>query len=291
MPAHFTADTFRWHCRPGSLWTFQLPGVEPVHFAGDRIRTRNWLDTKHADGAMHEAQFSFTLARLIEILDPSTYFDIGGYIGYFTILPMAWLRRDARIFCFEVNRRFCLLTRHSVDLNTHLSTSRVFVQNAGVGAEVDLARPVHIEAFTVSDPDPVHEANAHVDMLSLDHIHGPLRIAPDLVKMDIEGFEGPAIRGGRSMLGEARPTILFELHSDEFLAPHQSDRRSVIEELVGLDYAVFAVEGTRHSSVRDRPLYPIDDSNLDSVVAETNTGVVATPAERRSELVELVRPG
>jgi len=237
---------------------------------------------------MHEPQFCFTLARLVEILDPSTYLDIGGYVGYFTILPMAWLRPDARIFCFEVNRRFCLLTRHSVDMNTHLSTSRVFVQNAGIGERVELARPVHLEGFAILDPDPDHEANAHVDMLTLDHIHGPLQIVPDLVKMDIEGFEAAAIAGGRSMLTQARPTLLFELHSDQFLAPHGSNRRSVIDQLVDLDYSLFEVVGTRHSEVRDRPLRAIDQVNVDEVVAQVNSGIVAVPLDRRDLLDELI---
>lgn len=287
MPAHFSAKTFRWRCIPGSVWSFELPGVEPVYFDGDRIRTRNWLDTKHADGAMHEPQFSFTLARLIELLDPSTYLDIGGYVGFFTILPMAWLRPSARIFCFEVNRRFCLLTRHSVDLNTHLSTSRVFVQNAGISDRVELAKSVHLEGFEISEPGPDREANAHVDILTLDHIHSELEIVPDLIKMDIEGFEGPAFRGGRTMLGEARPTVLFELHSEDFLATRQSGRRQVLDELRELDYVVYEVAGTRHSTVVDRPLKAVDDSNLDRVVAQVNSALVALPRERREALAEI----
>ena len=84
---------------------------------------------------MHEPQFCFTLARLIEILDPSTYLDIGGYVGYFTILPMAWLRPDARIFCVEVNRRFCLLTRHPLS-----STSHLIQEPTACGSERSMAK-------------------------------------------------------------------------------------------------------------------------------------------------------
>lgn len=287
MSARFTAETFRWEVEAGSRWAFRLPGVEPVYFDGDRIRTRNWLDTKHAGGAMHEPRFSFTLARLIELLDPRTYVDIGGYVGYFTILPLAWLAPTARVFCFEVNRRFCLLIRHSVDLNTHLSTSRVFVQNAGIGESVKLATDVFLEGFELRDSGPEGETNAHVDLLTLDHLYDTMSITPDLIKMDIEGYEAPAFRGGQALLRDARPTILFELHSNGFLAPHGATRAGVMQDLENLDYQLFAVLGDRSSPVVDHPLVRIDGANRDAPAAQVNSGIVAIASERASMLDQL----
>ena len=294
QPAAWTRPNFRWSFTPGEPTVFQLEGVPPVYFDGERARTRNWLATKHADGAMHEPNFSFVLARLFEVLDPDVYFDVGGYIGYFTVLPLAWTRPSTRIVTFEMNPGWAKQIFLNVQQNRHLATSRSLVINAGITNEVRLASESTFEGFKLRDDNNERSTDskaesAVIDLLTLDYVCETMELRPNLIKMDIEGHEAPALAGAHHMLSQVRPTILFELHADSLLGRHGATRASVLEVLESHDYALFEVPGNRWSDFSDAPpLTKIDGANRDKVVAASNTGLVAIPNEQRSRIDSLV---
>lgn len=290
-PAAWSPATFRWDFTLGSpLSVFRLKGVEPVYFNGRRARTHNWLQTKHADGAMHEPNFAYVLGRLIELLDPDVYFDVGGFIGYFTVLPMAWTRRTTRIVSFEMHPAYARQIGLNVDQNRHLSTSRVFVLNAGISNEVSYARASNVEAFTL-DATSADADEVTIDLLTLDYVAQTLELRPDLVKMDIEGFEAAALQGGTHVLDEVRPTWLFELHSDDLLGRHGETRASMLDRLDRHNYDILELTGDRYDSIQaGPPLRPLDDETRAAVLRRFNSALVAVPRERRHQLDPLIEP-
>ncbi len=283
-----TAETFRWTYTAGDRCTVQIDGFEPVHFDGSRRRTRQWLDGKHANGTMHEPNFAFTLARLVQLLDPSVYFDVGGYIGYFALFPLPWLRPGALVYSFEMNPLFIRQIRFNVDQNRHLVPSRVFPINAGLSDEVVFARASHIEGFALDAGDDA-EPNVTIDLLTLDYVHETMGLTPDLIKMDIEGFEARVLRGGEAMLREAQPTILFELHSEEFVGRHGETRSSVLERLEALGYELFALPGDRWDGLAgDRPLIRLSAANRADFVAQGNSAFVAAMPNAAARLEPII---
>jgi hypothetical protein len=59
---------------------------------------------------------------------------------------------------------------------------------------------------------------------------------PQLIKMDIEGGEGMALRGMEKILGKIRPIFMIELHG-------QKAAQQVWESLTGAGYHIHRMQG------------------------------------------------
>ncbi len=114
-------------------------------------------------------------------------FDIGGYIGYDALMLAA--NCGGRVITFEPDpeRRPALLD--NIAHNTGIA-SRIIVSPLAVGAEMAAGATT-------------------LDMISAEVG------APDFIKLDIDGGEVDALRGGLSMLRRRRPHVVVETHSLE----------------------------------------------------------------------------
>lgn len=262
-------------------------GPDEVLFDTSRPRVRNWLEQKHRNGMIHEPWFSYTLARLILAIRPRVYFDIGAFIGYFTVMPLPWLDPDNLIVAFEMNRRSYGDLIANVSCNTHLCPWRVLSVNAGLSDEVVLAAPVSVQAFAL-ERSPGFPPNDRLDILTLDHYCSVTGLVPDLIKLDVEGYEAPIFRGARNLLRNHSPTIIFELHSEEMLARRGSSRSDVLGRLEAMGYALFLVGGGRRAMLdRDQPLVPVHEQERDRVLGGVNTSLVAARGGHLAPVMEL----
>lgn len=66
--------------------------------------------------------------------------------------------------------------------------------------------------------------------------------APTHIKIDVEGHEAAALRGGRKTLSGDKPTLFLELHN-QMVAADGGDPNAALEELRGLGYAPFSFNG------------------------------------------------
>lgn len=79
-----------------------------------------------------------------------------------------------------------------------------------------------------------------VEVSTLDaEMHG---VSPSVVKVDVEGAELAVVEGGRSLLSEIRPLVIFE-HVPEAAALYGVESGSLWDLLCELDYEVFAITG------------------------------------------------
>jgi FkbM family methyltransferase len=283
-------DNFKWsYTQDDDRITFAFQDHDPVHFDGTERKVAKWMTDRHKGGGMHEPVFAYVLARLLEIVKPKVYFDIGAYLGYFTLLPLTLVSRETCIYSFEMSRPSCELYRANLALNPHLAPSRVFLVNAGISGQTQFNQDVWVRGFRLLPKGPDGTTNASVDILTLDYIYLQMGFAPDLIKMDIEGFEAPALRAAAELLRTKRPFLIFELHSETQLQPHDATRMSVLDQLGAAGYTVLAVDGRRQASVNsDRPLLSSATSSYLEFAGSENSAFVAVPTERLDQIADLI---
>jgi len=168
--------------------------------------------------------------------------DGGANIGFFTV-PVAHRTqgRGTRIVAFEPQRQLFQALGGSLAINGY---RHVYLHNVGLGASPGIAQLPAIDysvaqdfgTVQLNDNATVEEdgwmADRVVDITSIDAMDLP-RL--DFFKLDVEGYEVPALRGALKTIKKHRPWIWVEY----FITGADTIRQT----LVGLDdYAFFIVD-------------------------------------------------
>ena len=143
--------------------------------------------------------------------------DGGANIGFFTV-PVAHRTqgRDIRIISFEPQRQLFQALSGSLALNGY---QHVYLHNCGLGAEPGIAQLPAVDYSEVQDFGTVSLSNTTtveedgwmndrvVDITSIDAMALP-RL--DFFKLDVEGYEVPALTGALKTIKQHRPWIWVE---------------------------------------------------------------------------------
>jgi FkbM family methyltransferase len=162
---------------------------------------RCWLGTYERE---IQALFSKTVTQ------KSTVFDLGGQVGFYSLLASRLVGRDGKVFVFEP------LLQNLNYLRMHLELNKV--RNVTV-IEAALS---YKNGFAFLDPGPDGEraqlsssGRSRVMTCSLDHLLELGQIpVPDTIKMDIGGGEFAALCGAKALLSKAHPTIFLTTHGE-----------------------------------------------------------------------------
>ena len=178
----------------------------------------NKLDTRN----VHEPPLTDVL---LDILEPeSVFWDIGGARGYHTLLA-AQRVPDSHIHTFEPNPYFQYLLSHNLSLND--------------------VRPTVVPDFVSDEPG--------IDRVTGTH-YAQETENPDVIKIDVEGWEESVLTGMEGLLATVMPTVAIEVHP----AIDPSVHPGVYDQLVDCGYNVRQVEQFRSnegglSAVLDDP--------------------------------------
>jgi FkbM family methyltransferase len=154
-------------------------------------------------------------AALVELLRPGdVFYDLGANVGFFTILGARLVGPKGHVVAFEPDPRNAATLRANVAAN---GFENVVVSERAVSEQPGTMR------FVVGDSTTSHllrenEAVADstlVSVTSLDEFIGAGAPAPTMLKLDIEGEEVRALRGGAGLLRAGRPTVICEVHGTE----------------------------------------------------------------------------
>jgi FkbM family methyltransferase len=161
------------------------------------------------------------LANIFAIVDSlpadAVIVDGGANIGFFTV-PVAHRTqgRGTRIIAFEPQRQLFQALGGSLALNGY---DHVYLHNVGLGDSPGIAQLPAIDYSVAQDFGTVqlndnatveeHEwiADRRVDIVSIDAMALP---GLDFFKLDVEGYEVPALRGALATIKKHRPWIWVE---------------------------------------------------------------------------------
>ena len=190
------------------------------HWTGDTLLLHSY---KHKGYWYHgKSREHSTMDRLAKLIKPeSTVFDIGGHIGYLT-LYFHHLVGQGKVHVFEpAPNNLAYLERNL------RGKANVVIVEKGAGAETGRRR-MYLEGLTGQNNSFVKEyrefesnrrrafsqeetSSAEVDIIRLDQYVEDEDVAPDFIKVDVEGFESEVLDGSRRILSTVKPILMVEM--------------------------------------------------------------------------------
>lgn len=223
------------------LWAiFHLPRFIYIADTNFKIPAWNWQvaipcrteTTKVANGRMdYEPKEKPYFENILK--GKKVFFDIGANIGYYSFLAAAG--GAEKIVAFEFMKEYADFAESAFAMNN----IPAIVVKRGVG------NPGGGEKY--SDPLASTEGNT----ISLDEFAERSGIYPDIMKMDIEGFELDALKNAKKILSR-RPDLDISIHP-EFLKRRGHSEEEVLSLLSGYGYKIIWNGGGTYFMTASQP--------------------------------------
>jgi FkbM family methyltransferase len=200
------------------------------------LRGRKWITGSGNHGYWLGSYEMDKCIRFAKAVPPGgVIFDLGGNVGYYTLISAIRAGERGKVFVFEP------LPRNLDFLKRHLALNRIGNVTVVEAAVSDRSGTVRFEADSSTSKGRIGAGGTlEVKSISLDEwIDQGLLPAPDLLKIDIEGAELWALQGARRILAAAHPPIFLSTHSGKV-------HKDCLDFLEALSY--------RLSSLDNRPL-------------------------------------
>ncbi|HEY3110063.1 MAG TPA: FkbM family methyltransferase [Chloroflexota bacterium] len=195
--------------------------------------------------------------------------DLGANVGYFSIILANRVGPEGRVYAFEPLARNADLLARSIEENRF--GDRLILERAAVGERAGAGCLIEMRGglssgtafLDAAAAGPAEGYEAHrVPVVALDAYPFAGRLA--FVKMDVEGAELLAVRGGRERLGRDRPVILAELNPVQLRRVSGCDPAELVAELESLGYRAHTLPAGAGAPVAGVP--PLRDFDIASVV-------------------------
>jgi len=204
-------------------------------------------------GSSHEIDVIRMLPKLVAA--GSVVYDIGANVGLFAVRFARLAGASGAVYCFEPNP-VCVqflqanLTRYAVG-DYRIIPSPVLDAQYTIPLTINVGNS-HLAAI----PNPAADfKTGHRILVEGDALDSFVRRyglrEPTLIKIDVEGAEGAVVAGMTTVLKEARPALLMELHGAKAAS-------ETLTALDGVDYSYVELsKGQRFESARQlRNWYP-----------------------------------
>lgn len=144
--------------------------------------------------------------RCIE--DGDVTIDCGAHAGQMSTYFALRSGPRGRVVSVDPFAQNCLQVEAQAALNR--VSDRVRVVQAGIGRERGKARVSILAQMTTATESSMHDDYTEIDLVPLDDF---VAEAPTFVKLDIEGAEVDALKGGQELLRSCRPRLFIEVHT------------------------------------------------------------------------------
>ncbi len=154
-------------------------------------------------------------------LDGLVIYDVGAFHG---ILTLFFASRCSRVISYEPNEINHARLIENIRLN---NLCNIEVRQFGVGARPGsgtLHYAPEMAGGGTLDASAIGPVSQRVEVTTLDHdIAASGLPAPDLIKIDIEGWELEALEGARETLAKYHPALFLEMHGE---TPREKHRKA-----------------------------------------------------------------
>jgi FkbM family methyltransferase len=185
--------------------------------------------------------------------------DMGANVGWHTLLMARTVGPQGRVLAIEANPSIREQLARNIGLNRLAQVEVVACAIADAEGSLDFlgpdsGHPGSASGHVVSGSGD-KAGSIRVDARTLDAIVAEKRIERlDLVKIDVEGFEWPALQGGKQAIARFRPYILFEFDS-AYAARGGGSPERFVEFFQRYGYTLFTI-GRNWAEITDPSSWP-----------------------------------
>ncbi len=212
------------------LW---LPGHHPIR--NPSIQRKNSLWTLGEPDKVYEESATILLTFLLSRFKPSAFFDIGSARGHFARIAASKIDCAPLVHSFEMIPDLAASQRSILETDAFGKTAvvnNIALTDGHMGKRrVWTARSLLFEE--PPQPAAYKEAwhrrlkfwlqgnrgrglrSSEIMLTSVDAFSETASVSPDLIKIDVDGYELKVLKGARRTLLEKRPILLLELHTDK----------------------------------------------------------------------------
>ncbi len=244
----------------GDRHRLEASGFFPIEWREPRRRS---LLRRGKNQYRFEEASTAALTFFLERRPISTFFDIGAYCGYFSLLALSHKARPIHVHAFEPQPELYAVLAANLKACT-----------TGGGAEPLLAglsdrhlgqQPVwHSQTkMFESEPERRHYGDSawvrlkfalrgtrardaprksQATITSIDHYCADRGVVPDAIKIDVDGYEAKVIPGGMATFRRHRPVTLLELHRARYISRFGVSRTAILRPLFDAGYNALLIE-------------------------------------------------
>jgi FkbM family methyltransferase len=175
-----------------------------------------------------------------------TFVDVGASIGFFALLAARLVGPTGAVVAFEPQPEAAASVRRNAELNGFGNVAVVEAALSSRAGDRQLAGVGKATGHLV-DQSGNSRPTLRVSCTTLDlYLDERAEVAPDLIKIDVEGHEGAVLDGMHDTLVRRRPVLLIECHADvQSLLPRLQDARYAVSVL-GSNQPVSEASGSVH---------------------------------------------
>lgn len=147
----------------------------------------------------------------------SVVLDVGANLGIYALCLAEWAGPRGRVFAFEPNPAARAVLAKHVALNRFADRVTIVgeaISDVAGDAQFNAAGIEGYSRLGVGNPDLPGGTSITVPVTTIDAFCARERLAPDWIVLDIEGYEGAALRGARETLRARRGGLglVVEMH-------------------------------------------------------------------------------
>jgi FkbM family methyltransferase len=226
---------------------------------------------------------------LIAHFEPENFYDIGASNGYFSLLALSTIKKAPFVHSFEISPFHVERMKDLAKREAYVD-GRWDVNLAAIADRYEGTRPIWISRSRLFENEPspseykenlirrlkfwmrgIHSRDAlrqvNVVFTSIDRFASDSGRKPDLIKVDIDGYEGKFIDGTRHLLSQKMPFVLLEVHRDTLISPTGYNRLAVFQAMFDLGYRALYIK--EHNDISLTELQVVTPSS--PVLSEQDT--------------------